>query len=151
MFQIEQRIRAFLWRGWENKKGCNLVRWDIVTKPKREGGLRIKRLKEMNTTFMEKIGWCLEIEKNSLWARILRAKYLRNDANNYDFKCRQADSKLWRGVVHASHIIKTGTRKMVINGKNTKFWTDKWLMKDCLKDHTLIEMDETTLNKQVVE
>lgn len=68
--QIEQRIRAFLWGGSENKKGCNLVNWETVTKSKGEGGLGIRRLKEMNEAFMAKIGWRLEKEKDNLWASV---------------------------------------------------------------------------------
>lgn len=82
---------------------------------------------------------------------MLRAKYLRKEADSYDFKGRKADSRLWRGVVKASHILKTETRNMVINGKNTKFWTDKWLMNDCLKNYTMNVIDETALSKQVAE
>lgn len=40
---------------------------------------------------------------------------------------------------------------MVTNGRSTKLWTNKWLMKDCVKDHVLIDVYETILNKYVVE
>jgi hypothetical protein len=41
-------IRKFFWEGTVEKKKYHLVRWDIVCKPKKKGGLGIKNLKLFN-------------------------------------------------------------------------------------------------------
>lgn len=42
---IDKFKKNCLWRGSDiNAKGYNLVAWDIVTKPKDEGGLGVKNL-----------------------------------------------------------------------------------------------------------
>lgn len=59
------------------KKTMSLFGQDKVCQPKDYEGLGFKSLKECNEAFMIKIVWNLLINKEALWAKILRAKYLK--------------------------------------------------------------------------
>lgn len=54
---IEKIQRTFLWTGVEEKKRMNLIAWDKVCKPIRKGGLRLRRIRDMNEFLMAKQIW----------------------------------------------------------------------------------------------
>lgn len=54
---IEQIIRRFIWSGSNDKQGgVHLVKWNDFIKPKKEGGLGLRNLRDMNLAFMAKLG-----------------------------------------------------------------------------------------------
>jgi hypothetical protein len=57
------------------KKKYHLVRWEIICKSKKKGGLGIEDLKRMNISLLCKWWWKLEKE-DGLWQQIIRHKYL---------------------------------------------------------------------------
>ena len=53
---IDQKVRNFIWGSSQEKKKVHLVRWEIVTNTKENGGLGIQNI---NIAFMAKLGWRL--------------------------------------------------------------------------------------------
>lgn len=51
---IDKSTRNFMWKG-SSKKGIHLVRWDKITKPKKDGGLDICMATESNITMLGKL------------------------------------------------------------------------------------------------
>ena len=41
----------------EEKNKLNLVKWEEVCKPKKKGGLRIRRIKYLSKALLSKVGW----------------------------------------------------------------------------------------------
>ena len=74
--EIDRRNKSFLWGALEGERKVHLVAWETVNKTKREGGLGIKSMRQVNSAFLAKLGWRILAEPQSLWARVLRAKYL---------------------------------------------------------------------------
>lgn len=136
---IEQKVRTFLWGGSENKRTCNLVNWEIVTRAKDEGGLGIKRLGNMNLALIAKLGWRYTTEPDLIWTKVLWGIYGTRSASIRNPTSRAAD------------VIKNGARQMVISGKQTRFWTDKWLLKDRLEAYTRKPVEESIKTKRVVD
>jgi hypothetical protein len=68
----------FFWRGAEDKFKYHMVRWDVVCRPREFGGLGILNTQIFNEYMMAKWIWKLYEQKDSLMARILRAKYMRH-------------------------------------------------------------------------
>lgn len=68
---------------------------------------------------MVKLGWRLQQEKDSLWARILTGKYKYGRSSLH--------SNAWKGVIAASPFLEAGTVRSVRNGESTRFWMDRWL------------------------
>ncbi|XP_019189205.1 PREDICTED: uncharacterized protein LOC109183558 [Ipomoea nil] len=56
--------RKFLWGG---KRA--LVSWDVICRPKDEGGLGLRNLKHWNNAFMTKTLWNIHTRKETLWIR----------------------------------------------------------------------------------
>ena len=71
--QIDKPTRAFLWYGRENKKRYYFVRWPIVCKPRKKGGLGIKHIRKFNVSLMCKWWWKLEAEEGP-WQDFMREK-----------------------------------------------------------------------------
>lgn len=79
-------IRArFLWQGAEDKFRYHMAKWEMVARPKDQGGLGIIETKTMNECLIVKWIWKILSEPDELWFRILKAKYMRN--------CNFMDSK----------------------------------------------------------
>jgi hypothetical protein len=51
---LERLMKEFLWKGTREGSGDNLVKWDIVIKPKMFRGLGIENLVKGNTTMLGK-------------------------------------------------------------------------------------------------
>jgi hypothetical protein len=66
--------KKFFWQGGGVKKKYHLVKWDVITKPKKKGGLGIKDLRRMNLSLFCKWWWKIETGEG-LWQEIVRKKY----------------------------------------------------------------------------
>lgn len=64
-----------MWGSDGGKKKVHLINWETLCKLKKEGGLRLRQAEMMNMAFLAKLGWRAINEPNSLWSRLLRAKY----------------------------------------------------------------------------
>eukprot|EP01018_Ginkgo_biloba_P010950 Gb_30565 [translate_table: standard] len=76
--KIKKIQRTYLWGGSEGNKRLPLMAWDKVCLEKKEGGIDLRDLKDMNKALIGKLGWKLVTMESSVWTRILRAKYLGN-------------------------------------------------------------------------
>lgn len=72
-------VRArFFWQGASDKFRYHMAKWEMVTRPKDQGGLGIINTKTMNESLIVKWIWKILLEPNALWFRLLKAKYMRN-------------------------------------------------------------------------
>jgi hypothetical protein len=55
--------KRFFWQGGANKRKYHLVKWAVITKPKKKGGLGVKDLRKMNISLLCKWWWKLENEE----------------------------------------------------------------------------------------
>jgi hypothetical protein len=70
-------IRAkFLWQGAEEKFRYHMAKWEMVSRPKDQGGLGIINMKIMNESLLVKWIWKIFQQPDELWFKILKAKYL---------------------------------------------------------------------------
>lgn len=67
--------RNFLWHGNKEKKGFHLVKWKKLTISILEGGLGIRNLRRQNKCLLMKWLWRFTREEQTLWGRVIRAKY----------------------------------------------------------------------------
>ena len=58
-----------------------LVARDAICRPKYEGGLGIRKNNDINKASIAKLGWRILPDNDSLWASIMRDKYVKN--NNF--------------------------------------------------------------------
>lgn len=130
--KLDSLSRSFVWGS-----GQHLVSWDKICRPKTAGGLGIRVSRDMNKALIAKVGWCLLHDKESLWARILRSKYVIGDIHDPSWLIAgKRISSTWRSVVMGiREVITDGHQWVIGNGKRIKFWTDRWL-----SGHTLTEV-----------
>ena len=82
---IEQRMRKFLWNGVQEEDKIPLVAWDQLCKPKKYGGVGIRKLQIVNEVLGAKLIWDMYDNPAQLWVQILRAKYLDLDVSKHIF------------------------------------------------------------------
>ena len=75
--KIEQTFSSFLWSGKLGNAHRAKVRWESVCIPKDEGGLGLRRVKDLNDANLMKPIWNLFYRKDSLWVAWVRRLYLR--------------------------------------------------------------------------
>ncbi|RYQ95010.1 hypothetical protein Ahy_B08g089987 [Arachis hypogaea] len=76
---------------------------------------------------MMKAGWGLIESKDSLWARVLRAKYKCGNDIIPQVERRRSDSNLWKGICLAWEDVEKNMVWRVGDGSQIKFWTHNWI------------------------
>lgn len=72
---------------------------------------------------ISKRAWTILANKDSIWAKWMHLKYLKNRGMFWDSHPKQSDSKIWKDILeHRNDLppVKLG------NGRNSLFWHDPW-------------------------
>lgn len=124
--KIEKAQRDFLWGKERGKIGPHLVAWEEIYKPKRNGGLGIRRIQEVNIALLSKWLWRSGNEHDNLWRQVIASKY--GLVNAWETKSPTSSHGVicWKGIMWLMEGFKTAIWVEVGNGRNTSFWTDTW-------------------------
>ncbi|OMP00911.1 reverse transcriptase [Corchorus capsularis] len=131
---LDSLNNRFLWGGNEQKRGVHLVSWEDVCRPKRMGGLGLRRMELHNIALLQKTAWRFITEEDSLWVKFIKAKYrVRDDVFNF-IRNRQGTSAswsyTWKGIMKALTYLEHGLKWRIGNGSLVRFWTDPWLLNE---------------------
>jgi hypothetical protein len=107
-----------------------LIKWEIICKSKKKGGLGIKDLRKLNISLMCKWRWRLETEEG-LWQDIVKYKYL-NNKSIHEVGHRINDSPMWSDLLKVKGIYLQGRGVTFRRGNLTRFWLDPWVYKEPL-------------------
>ena len=110
--EIDSLNRKFLWGSTDNKQKVPLVKWDMVCRPRKEGGLSFRKTADMNLALLAKLGWKLEANDNSLWAHALKAKYFKG-STFLQSPSKPVASHTWRSICASKNIVKQGCSRLV--------------------------------------
>ena len=88
----------FFWQSDELKRKYQLAKWDIICRPKDQGGVGIENLEVKNRCLLSKWLYKLSVETDATWARILRNKYLQSKTLS-QVTVRPTDSPFWKGLM----------------------------------------------------
>ncbi|XP_028099143.1 uncharacterized protein LOC114298722 [Camellia sinensis] len=83
--EIDRLNMNFLWGDTLGKKRIHLVKWDDVCKPKKLGGLGIRKARNQNLVLLVKLSWKWICEEEALWKDVLKSKYLTSSNLTVDF------------------------------------------------------------------
>ncbi|CAA0840379.1 Unknown protein, partial [Striga hermonthica] len=127
--EIDQIMARYFW-GYEDGSGrgrrTHWVSWDSICRPFAEGGLGIRRLRDIVTAFSYKLWWRFR-EGKSLWAQYLRGNYCPRRANHPCWVTAVShDSRQWR------RLTRVGRRSQdhifwALGEGDVSFWDEWWL------------------------
>ena len=119
-------IRArFFWEGSGPKRKHHWLNWPAVCRPKDCGGLGLTNTKNMNIALILKWVWRLFQDDESIWHKLVVAKY--PEADNIFAATSCGGSQFWRAIHKIKHFFKLGAKYVVRSGGRTAFWTDWWV------------------------
>jgi hypothetical protein len=115
----------FFWQSDGHKKKYRLTKWNIICRPKDQGGLGVEVLELKNKSLLSK--WLFKlINEQGVWQELLQNKYLKNKTLSH-VSAKPTDSQFWKGLMSVKDdFFRRGVMK-VENGQNTRFWEDTWL------------------------
>jgi hypothetical protein len=109
---INKLRRSFFWRGRSEAKGGHCqVAWGVVCRPMKLGGLGISSLKELGWSLRMRWLWLKKTEPNHPWS-MLPTQVLEQ----------------------VKVLFSVAMQTAVGDGKNTMFWTDRWLHGQRIED-----------------
>ncbi|KAF9603601.1 hypothetical protein IFM89_037100 [Coptis chinensis] len=121
--EAESIFRNFLWSGNPAIKKCVTVSWDKVCKPKEEGGLGIRRLRELNMALLMKLAWHVKYKEDD-FAMFMRSKYFTRDNEPIEYYTK---SSLWPGIGWALHEVTSRSQWLIGDGNKVDLWRDVWV------------------------
>lgn len=131
---IEKIQKRFLWLGVEEKKRLPLIGWNLVCRPKKAGGLGLRRIRMVNKILLAKKIWRI-FSSSREWTDIMANKYLENNRSFIilkDSHLLPRGSTCWNNLINGKNIMELGTGWQVRNINHTRFWEDRWLFKEPL-------------------
>ena len=122
----------FFWQSDENKKKYRLTRWNIICRPKDQGGLGVEVLELKNKCLLSK--WLFKLlNEEGVWLELLQNKYLHSKTLA-QVEAQPNDSPFWKGLMRVKEDFFSRGSFRIGNGETTRFWEDTWLGKKPLKD-----------------
>ncbi|XP_077237123.1 uncharacterized protein LOC143878767 [Tasmannia lanceolata] len=122
---IEKILRNFLWSGSNTEKKYHNIAWESLCKPKREGGLGIRRLPELNKAAQLKQLWHILDNKNVPWVKWFSLKYIRN-RSIWTLPMPAKPSWAARSIINARNLASSLVCYIVCPNSKLNFWTDPW-------------------------
>ncbi|XP_062006018.1 uncharacterized protein LOC133723218 [Rosa rugosa] len=136
--KLDKLNRDFLWGDTEQKRKVHLSSWDLVCRPKCNGGLGIKKTTDMNKAMLAKASWRVTQNEQGLWNKIYKEKYLHSDSLLHEnYRKPPNCSSTWTGVVYGANLLRKGLMWRIGNGASTKFWVDRWTSCGILENYAL--------------
>jgi hypothetical protein len=113
---------SFFWQTDDTKKKYRLTKWNIVCRPKDQGGLGIEVLELKNKCLLSK--WLFKIlTEEGMWQQILTNKYLKHQTLA-QVEAKPTDSPFWKGLMRVKNdFFRRGFFK-VGTGDSVRFWED---------------------------
>jgi hypothetical protein len=132
-FEIPKGVRKrldffrsrFFWDSDGLKKKYRLTKWNIICRPKDQGGLGIEVLEIKNKCLLTK--WLYKIlHGDGVWHELIMNKYLHSKTLS-QVQTKDSDSPFWKGLMKMKYDFFSRGQFQVGNGLETRFWEDSWL------------------------
>lgn len=122
--QIASLLADFWWKSKKDSRGMHWKSWEILSKPKDEGGLGFKDIEGFNIALLGKQLWRLITHKDSLLARVYKSQYYcKTDPLNAPLGSRP--SFAWKSIHSAQGMIRQGARAVVGSGETIDIWQNQ--------------------------
>nr|KYP71696.1 Putative ribonuclease H protein At1g65750 family [Cajanus cajan] len=125
--EVDRLCRNFLWGESSNHKKYHAIGWNKICRPKEAGGLGLRSMRNVNTTYMMKNCWNLIQDPHKLWVQVVRAKYKCKNGIIPQVMKTNKMSNLWKGICASWELIKPHICWRINNGRTASFWYNNWL------------------------
>lgn len=125
LHKLTSIIRCFFWGKQVGERYLAYVAWDSITAPTRLGGLGIRDLARMNDSLLMKALWKVGTEEDSLWVKIIKAKYLPRSelwTSKRTYDC----TALWRHLMLLRPQLMPMITWKIGDGMNCKVYGQQW-------------------------
>ena len=116
----------FFWQIDENKDKYRLAKWEMICRPKDQGGLGVENLEVKNRCLLSKWLYRLSVETEGVWLQLLRNKYLYAKSLA-QVTAQPSDSPFCKGLMRKKVAFFNRVTFKMGNGQRTRFWEDTWL------------------------
>jgi hypothetical protein len=115
----------FFWQSDGHKRKYRLTRWNIICRPKDQGGLGIEVLELKNKSLLSK--WLFKLfNEEGVWQELLQNKYLHSKTLS-QVEAKPVDSPFWKGLMKVKEDFFSRGNFKIGDGLSTRFWEDTWL------------------------
>ncbi|KAL8463009.1 hypothetical protein ACS0TY_033861 [Phlomoides rotata] len=122
--RIESAMRNFLWSGDILKKNTSCsVSWSRCCAPIDEGGLGIRSLRLANDSFVYKLAWDILCNESAAF-NLIHTRYLTHRGRPKPYI---RVSSIWPSICRHLDRLIDGSRWVVGDTSNIRFWNDNWL------------------------
>ncbi|KAJ9701144.1 hypothetical protein PVL29_006475 [Vitis rotundifolia] len=133
--RLEKIQREFFWGDLEERRKLHLVRWAVICKDKRHGGLGLRHLKDFNHALLGKWLWRFSLERESFWRKVNVGKFGEDEGGWTTREVRESYGLgLWKDIRKGWEEFFLRTSIRIGNGRRTRFWWDIWVGDSKLKD-----------------
>lgn len=125
--RIEALKRAFFWRGGGSVVGDHyLVWWKEICRSRKEGGLGVLDINNMNLSLLAKWWWMFFTDRNHLWGPLVKDIYYTRWILLKEGVSFRPHLVWWRSVLKSREIFKCKVSYSVGNGQIIMLWMNIW-------------------------
>lgn len=127
---IEKMLNSFWWgMKKDDSKGMNWTKWSRMCQRKEVGGIGFREKHDFNIALLGKQLWCLATNKDSLCAKVFKARYFIH-TTPLEAALGHNPSFVWPSEWAAQSTIKSEVCWQIGTGEEVYVWTDPWLLID---------------------
>jgi hypothetical protein len=106
--KIRKMMFHFLWNGHSDTQQYHLCRWEVLSRPKKNGGWGFRNLTHFNLALNAITLWRV-LTQESIWHQVIRDKYLHNSTlinwiRRPSHNCNST-SRIWSSLIRSIPII----------------------------------------------
>ncbi|XP_043700344.1 uncharacterized protein LOC122651074 [Telopea speciosissima] len=124
---LERMIVRYLWKG-NSSTGRHKVAWSVVCRPKQEGGLGLRSLRDGNTAALMRYVWSIASDEGTCWVKFVKERWLKRHSI-WSLSIPMQCSGTFREILKTRDVAVSCVRYLITNGERTLLWTDPWLPK----------------------
>ena len=124
--ELNALCAKFWWGQVGDERKVHWKSWDSLSQPKNDGGMGFRDLRSFNLAMLAKQGWRLLHDHDSLLSQCFKARYFPR-CHFLDAVDSPNSSYVWKSMVAALPILKSGCCWRVGNGVSIRVHKDKWI------------------------